>query len=380
LCAVGTVGTGDSSLIVVDPGQQPDVVIRAGRRDDLLALLGIRLGFHPTESLLVGSVDGPSHRLGFVLRVDLPGPQDVDKQVAGIVQVLCSQRAQRVVVVALGTGGDIGTLVDTAVHALAEASIDVVEALVADGRRWWCRLCPDGSCGDPAGTAYDLTATSAMAQAVVAGVSVLPSRAALAEGFAAVPGPLRDAVTAAADDVRADQLRFWSRHGARRPLHRTPAVLTRGAAQVRRLLASAVESGPLEERHGSNDRLTAQGMAELAVLVGLVPVRDVAWSLMARSSARGHAAVWAQVSRYAPVELSAAPLALAGFASWLHGDGAAAWCAVERCLSEHPSYSMALLLSEALERALPPGMWSPPPAELLAAGLFPPVEQDDPAA
>ena len=367
-----------SSLFDVDLEPQPDVVIRAGRRDDLLALLAIRLGFHPTESLLVGCVDGPRHRLGFVLRADLPDPAHVEQQVAAIVRVLCSQRADRVVVVAVGTGPDVGMLVDTAVLALAEASIDVVEALVADGRRWWCRLC--GSCGDPGGTAYDLTATSAMAQAVVAGVSVLPSRAALAEGFAAAPGPLRDAVTAAVDEVRADQLRCWNRHGASRPLHRTPAVLAEGAGQVRRLLASATASGPVEDGHGSGDRLTAQEMAELAVLVGLVPVRDVAWSLMGRSSARCHAAVWARVARYAPSKLSAAPLALAGFASWLHGDGAAAWCAIERCLREHPGYSMALLLSEALERALPPGMWSPPPADLLAAGLDPPVELDDPAA
>lgn len=355
----------------MDLEQPPDVVIRAGRRDDLLAFLAIRLGFHPSESLLVGSLDGPRSRLGFVARVDLPDRPHVQEQVAALVEVFRAQAAERVVIVAVGESPGLGALVDASVQAFTAADVDVVEALVADGQRWWCQLCPGGTCGDPAGTPYDLTSSSVMAEAVLAGVSVLPSRTALAEGFAAVPGDMRAAVAAAVADVQAGLRRLWQRHGRGRALHRTPAVLTEGAARVRRLLTVAGQHG------GLGAQLTPEQIAELAVLAELVPVRDVAWSLIGRTSAREHAALWAQVARHVPVELSAAPLALAGFASWLHGDGAAAWCAVQRCLHEHADYSMGLLLAEALHRAVPPGRWSPPPDDLLAAGLDPPAELDE---
>jgi hypothetical protein len=218
-----------------------------------------------------------------------------------------------------------------------------------------------------------------LVQAVLAGVSVLPSREALADGFAAVRGPQRSAVSAAVERVQADLQRRWHRYGTERPLHRTPAVLTEAADRVRRLCSAAMQPDRLDAQHTAV-RLMSEEMAELAVLADLTPVRDVAWALITHASAREHAELWAQVARHAPGELSAAPLALAGFASWLHGDGAAAWCAVERCLREHPGYSMCLLLAEALHRALPPGAWSPPPADLLAAGLDPPVELDGPPA
>jgi hypothetical protein len=363
----------------VDLEHEPDAVIRAGRRDDLLALLAIRLGFHPSESLLLGCVEGPRSRLGFVARVDLPERVSLHQQVAALARVFRAQAAERVVVVAVGRGAGLDAIVDETVQALTAVDVDVVEALVADGKHWWCRLCPAGTCGDARGTPYDLTSSPALAQAVLAGVSVLPSRTALADSFAAVPGERRADVTAAVDDVRASLRRYWRRHGGERPLHRTPAVLATGAARVRRLLEQATqESAPEAYKALTGPHLSSGTIAELAVLADLAPVRDVAWSLITRASAREHAALWAQVARHAPVELSAAPLALAGFASWLHGDGAAAWCAVERCLREHPDYSMGLLLAEALHRALPPDRWSPPPQALVDAGLHPEAVADHP--
>jgi hypothetical protein len=365
----------------VDLQPQPDVVISAERRDDLLALLAIRLGFHPSDSLVVGSLDGPRNRLGFVARVDLPERPHLQLQLQALVSVFRGQSTERVVVVALGGGNGLAELVDATAQAFNAADVVVVEALVADGRRWWCRLCPGGSCGDPAGTPYDPNSSAVMAQAVLAGVSVLPSRTALADGFSAVSGRQRAAVAAAAADAQADIQRRWRHHGAERPLHRTPAVLMTGAARVRQLVNATVhDHAPDAQQRPREVQLTTEQIAELAVLTALVPVRDVAWSLIDPASARRHAFLWAQVARLAPVEQSAAPLALAGFASWLHGDGAAAWCAVDRCLREHPDYSMGLLLAEALQRALPPGRWSPPPDHLLAAGLDPPAGLDDPAA
>ena len=60
-----------------------------------------------------------------------------------------------------------------------------------------------------------------------------------------------------------------------------------------------------------------------------------------------------------------AVLSLAGFAAWLSGDGASAWCAVERAEAAAPHYSMAALLRETLTRCLPPDVWRPPPREVV---------------
>ena len=62
--------------------------------------------------------------------------------------------------------------------------------------------------------------------------------------------------------------------------------------------------------------------------------------------------------RRAPVHLRAAPAALLGFAAWLSGDGALAWCAVERAQEAEPGYGLAGLL-HALAGAVPPSAWEP---------------------
>lgn len=349
-------------------------MIRARNQTDLLALLAVRLGFHPQESLLVASLHGPRGQLGCVLRVDLPAPEHAEQQVDGLASVLLRHGVQRTVVVTVGSAGlTHAPLAGLMATALESASVEVCEVLVADGRRWWSLRCADSACCDPAGTAYDLSTSPSLAQAVLAGVAVLPSRAALADHFAAVPGARSDAVAAAAQQVQEALLARWRRAGGHRPVHRMPAVLGHGAARVRRLVTAGLDGQPSTE---PDDRVTG----ELAVWTTLVPVRDVAWSLMSLESAGRHARLWRHVARHAPPGTAAAPLALAGFASWLDGDGAAAWCAVEACRAVSPGYSMADLIAQALEQAVPPHAWTPVPRDLLDAALDPPADFDDPAA
>lgn len=356
------------------PAVESPAVIRAADPTDLLALLAVRLGFHPQESLVLASLQAATNRMQFLMRVDLPPPEHVAHHVRRAVSVLVHHGAERVVVVAVGGAGLAhAPLVRQVADALEAQGVETDELLVADGRRWWSLRCEDPDCCDPAGTPYDVSSSPSLAQAVLAGVSVLPSRAALAERFEPVPGPRSDAVAAAVQEVEAAMLARWRRARSDRPLHRTPSVLGHGAARVRRLVRAALAGSAPPEL---DDRATA----ELAVWTRLIPVRDVAWSLMSRQSADAHAALWAHVARQAPPGWVAAPLALAGFASWLAGDGAAAWFAVERSREVEPGYSMAELLAEALERAVPPDAWTPVPDHLLDAALDPPQAFDHPAA
>jgi hypothetical protein len=98
-------------------------------------------------------------------------------------------------------------------------------------------------------------------------------------------------------------------------------------------------------------------------------VRDLAWSRIDRAHAGRYAALWSAVARRVVPPYEPPVLSLAGFAAWAYGDGASAWCAVDRALAADPGYSMAQLLADALDRCVPPDVWVPPPREAILAPL-----------
>ena len=88
-------------------------------------------------------------------------------------------------------------------------------------------------------------------------------------------------------------------------------------------------------------------------------VRDVAWAEITRDNSGQHVDLWRDLVRRSPRELLPGPSSLLAFAAWQHGDGALAWCAIDRCLEVDPDYSMAHCVAEVLTRAVPPGVWEP---------------------
>jgi hypothetical protein len=101
-------------------------------------------------------------------------------------------------------------------------------------------------------------------------------------------------------------------------------------------------------------------LARLLRAVADTPLRDRAWALMTRQSSPEHVRLWTDVVRQSPEHLVAPAAGLLAFAAWLSGDGALAWCAVERCLAADPDHILAHLVARALEQAVPPSEWSPP--------------------
>ncbi|MCW2737691.1 DUF4192 family protein, partial [Nocardioides sp.] len=92
----------------------------------------------------------------------------------------------------------------------------------------------------------------------------------------------------------------------------------------------------------------------------------------ARSDARRAVDLWSDAVRRLPASHVAGPAAVLGFAAWLVGDGALAWCAVDRCREAQPVHSLADLVAQLLESATSPDSWE---------GLRPPVVGSaDPAA
>ena len=95
----------------------------------------------------------------------------------------------------------------------------------------------------------------------------------------------------------------------------------------------------------------------LALLVADVQLRDLAWSMITPDDAEQHADLWSRVVRRVPTACSAAPLALAGMAAWIGGNGALLNCCIEELSRIHPQYSMGSLLSTLSDRAVSPRLW-----------------------
>ena len=72
--------------------------------------------------------------------------------------------------------------------------------------------------------------------------------------------------------------------------------------------------------------------------------------------------------RRLPATHVAGPAAVLAFAAWLAGDGALAWCAVDRCRESEPTHSLASLVAQLLESATPPDTWATLQPEVGASG------------
>ena len=74
----------------------------------------------------------------------------------------------------------------------------------------------------------------------------------------------------------------------------------------------------------------------VAVAVESTPTRDRLWLDMNRGNAGSHVALWTDMTKRAPDEVRAAPASMLGFASWLSGHGALAWCALDQVPRDKP--------------------------------------------
>lgn len=299
--------------------------------EDLLALVPIVLGFVPTDSVVMLTF-GAEH--AFHARVDLPDAAEaVDEVVGLLLEPARTHRVRQVVFVAYtgsdGVGRRIGRALD---RAFTRAGLRVVEMLRADDERWFPLV--GRRPGVPEwGVPYDVGHHPFRAQAVVDGRVTLGSRAELAATVAPEP----EQVSAVAALLTAD----WSPG--------SQGILTEGR-WVRDLV----------ERHVA--AATVPSDAEVARLVqGLreLGVRDAAWALITRGSARPQLDFWADLCRRTPSQLRPAPAALLGWAAWQAGHGALAWCAVDLCVEADPDYAMTTYLAAMLENAVPPSAWAP---------------------
>lgn len=314
-----------------DPGGTTRMVARC--RDDLLALVPTLMGFEPAESvtMLTFGAARPFHA-----RVDLPWNADDDEEVVELLlEPALRHHVARVVLVVHSRHGRVFSRIGRRlVDAFVAAGIGVVEVVRADGTLAWCLDCVEptaGRGGRCPGHPYDVSAHPFVAEAVLRGRVVHPSREALAETLEP-DGPAREAHPRVSEAA--------TRHGARL----AAAAHRREVGWLRRSVRRHVELGTRPD-DGRLGRL----LADLAV----VAIRDACWEGMGRARAEQEIELWRDVVRRAPAHLVAPAAGVLAYAAWLVGDGALAWCAVDRGRA-HGDLHLLTHVAGLLERAVPP--------------------------
>ena len=297
-------------------------LLRARTPGDIAAFVPVALGFLPERSVVMVSVGSPG---GMHARVDLPhDPDDVDDVVEALLRPARRNGVREVVVVVYD---DDTTVADEAAWAIHEeftaAGIRVREVLRVHDDHWYAVL-PGAPLAAYQGVRFTLADHHFTAQGVFAGRVTHASREALR-------------ATIARDDRQAR--------------------LVAGAIPAARPLAPGALATLTREHMGRGTTFSSAELASVAVTVPAGDRRDEAWGWLGRRDARRAVDLWSDAVRRLPDTHVAGPAAILAFAAWLVGDGALAWCAIDRCVAVEPSHSLARLVTQLLEEATPPDTW-----------------------
>ena len=301
---------------------------------DLVAIVPVVLGFHPRDSVVLLTFGAPG--AAFHARVDLPVVPIEQEEVADVlVGAVAANRVERVAVLLYTDDVEVAhSQFDLLLGRLLERDVEVIEVLRVDDGRWHS-LPEDGSAGTP----YDLDGHPFTAQGVFEGHVVHRDRAELADTL--VGTDEQDAV-----EVALAATRFAELLGSARE----PGLLRTEARWLQRFIRA---------QRATSGCLSPADAGRVLVLTSIEATRDVAWSEITRPSSGDHVELWRGLVRRAPRDLLPGACSLLAFAAWQHGDGALAWCAIDRCLEVDPDYSMAHCVATILTGAVPPSIWEP---------------------
>lgn len=317
--------------------------------EDVLALVVSVLGFQPAESVVMVTRTASA---SFHARADLPsvtyGPDQIDaidelaEHLAG---AAATNRAQEAIVVTYCADSSLaGAVTSALVASLARRGIGVEMTLREHAGRWYATGETAGGTGERTGeregTEYDLRVHPFVLESHFLDREIYRDR-----------------------DELASSLR-----GTAEQVARTERELAGAAARLSSPGDSgglsdedvAGEVGWIRDRVADDAPLSSGEVARIAVVLGVRDVRDGVWMGMSRAGAARWRRRLKEAVRSTPPDLVVEPAALLAFASWLAGDGALAWCAVDLARSGDPEHTLASLVAQALEAAIPPDVWDGP--------------------
>lgn len=284
--------------------------------DDLLAVIPIMLGFHPTESLVL--VVEEDSKIVLVARADLSGLTSADQVAAHFTTVWVRHPQAEFTAIAYTAHVDQGWEVLRYLDAALPDTVPL-RTLVASPHYWY--LVP----GIPGGI-HDPTTSSVSAQAVMAGVPVLSDRKQLLAQLAPLGS---NSVRQHAVDkaVQTYESLEEARAHALNCLTQQPATLT-----------------------DDNVALLVWASAEVAFL-------DAAILMVERAHVLAHLELWSRVVRAAPDQDRLGPLVVLGMAAWVAGRGALQVVCFEEVEATNPRYPWVRFLRDVNRMVLPSSAW-----------------------
>lgn len=299
--------------------------------EDVLAYLPVVFGFHPSESVCIVGVSGA----GMHARLDLPTtPEDREEGVRVLADAAARNGLRSVLLV---TYSDEGVLVEAMGRelelAMLASGVAVLDHLwVSQGRY---RHAGANGFEPVEGVPFDVSAHPLLAERVFAGSPVpVASREALVASLAGTPDPL-EPMSAAVER-----------------LGRVAEMSTGLAAEARWM------QGRVRRYVEDRERLDVADAARLLAGMMLARLRDVVLAEVDRErTAAALVDLMTDLTRRAQGPAVAPVASLLAFAAWQAGNGALAWCAVDKARAVEPTYSLAGLVAAALEGAVPPREW-----------------------
>jgi hypothetical protein len=326
------------------PRPQGSNVIRMTTPAQMVAAMPLYLGYVPEESIVVMCCHEPRGRMGLLLRIDLPAPEDEDQWAKDIVLRVRHEDATRVVLMVYTEEPETGSLPRAAfMRRLTSAFSDIIvtEALLIRGGRFFSYVCNGPCCpadGTPVDDAVDSAAVRILeAETVASGRVRMPSREALEATLAPPPFLLAEVARQrceVADVLLDDTL-------AETGIART----TTSALKAWDLAIARFASPPAS--------LGDQEAATLARTLKLWQVRDL---LAAREEGDTDALLQLleELCRRTPAPYDAPVCTLFAWVSYCEGGGTLLTVALDRALTSDPGYSLATILSDALQRQMSP--------------------------
>jgi hypothetical protein len=289
------------------------------RPEDVLAAVPVLLGFQPEKSIVMLTFGGEHQVHG---RIDLPPPDEVEGCLDSLLLPAARYQVRGVLLVLYDSGPRFGAkLARRLAERLAECDIELIGCLRVQDGRWFDPLgfhdVPDD------GVPFDVGTHPFRAQAVYDGHLVRGSRTELAASIAPVPAAVAETEAALA---QAPPMKIY-------------------------------EVGRLIDDAAAGTVLSVGQVASLLLALSDPQRRDAAWGGMTREEARDQVRLWTDVVRRSPDDHVAHPAAVLAFAAWLAGDGALAWCALDRCFASERNHGLGVLVAQMLEGAVPPTAW-----------------------
>ncbi|HEY3089662.1 MAG TPA: DUF4192 domain-containing protein [Jatrophihabitantaceae bacterium] len=322
-------------------------VLRVRNPGDLIEAIPYLLGFHPRDSLvIVGLADT---RVSITARIDLDDLREPG-MLGGTLRVLMNGQSTRAIAAIFAElAADPRApelphrdLIHDLVAGTPELGIDLIDAVLVAGGRWWSYHCADHGCCPPEGRELPGDASPSRAAATYAGLVAVADR----DELAALLDPHDDAQRAALEPAIAEHENL------------SVAAVVGGYAErrqrsVKRAIFAAARDGDESLFPGDGHALTDDELCRFAVALSETPIRDAVWLAVDQRRLDGRA-LWREIARRVPPPYDAAPLFLFGWASWRDGNGAAAGIAAERAMASDPAYTAAELLLGALAHGLDP--------------------------